>query len=324
MRYREIGTTGISISEIGLGCWALGGPSWEEGGNPNGWSPVDFKEVEEAANFAVDAGVTHFDNADVYGSGTAERVLSRALGTRMKDIVVASKVGWFRGTGAHAYTPLNIRHQCEQSLMNLNRDTIDLYYFHHADFGESDYLLADAAETMHRLKEEGKIRAIGQSAYSQKDFKRVFAAVQPDVCQSWAHMQDYHFIAPKSDLMQLCEKTGAGFIAFQPLNQGLLLDKYSPGNPPTFGPGDHRQGLKKFGTQSLKATSAAMERIKERFGAAPEDLSRVALQFVLYHKNVSGVIPGFRNKRQVEQNIRYADNPLTGDDIAYIYKAFKE
>ncbi|MGM0460797.1 MAG: aldo/keto reductase [Fibrobacterota bacterium] len=323
MKYRNIGTTDISISEIGLGCWALGGPNWDNG-HPNGWSPVDEAQVREAVDYALDQGVTHFDNADVYGDGKAERVLARCLGKRNSEVVISSKVGWFQGTGAHAYTPLNIRHQCEQSLQNLQRDYIDIYYFHHGDFGECDEYLDDAVAQMYRLKEEGKIRAIGQSAYSQKDFKRLVPVVRPDVCQSWAHMMDYHFIKKNSDLMQLCEEYDASFIGFSPLNQGLLLDKYSPENPPVFGEGDHRRGEDKFKRESLVKVSRALEKIKERFGSAPKDLSRTALQFVLYHEHVAGVIPGFRNKKQVQQNLYYADSPLTKEDVSAIYKIFQQ
>ncbi|ERP39129.1 aldo/keto reductase [Chitinivibrio alkaliphilus] len=321
MKYRLLGKTGIEISEIGLGCWALGGPNWH-GGYPNGWAPCDESEVRKGVSYALDHGVTHFDTADVYGDGRAERLLALCLGKRTRDVVIASKVGWFRGTGEHAYTPLNIRHQCEQSLMNLQREVIDLYYFHHGDFGPDDVYLDDAVAEMRKLQEEGKIRAIGQSAYSQKDFKRLFPVVQPDVCQSWAHMMDYHFIEKNSDLMQLCERYDCSFVGFSPLNQGLLLHKYRPENPPVFGEGDHRRGQKKFMKKSLEQVTAAMQQIEHRFGTTPEELSRVALQFVLYHKNVAGVIPGFRTLQHVQQNIHYADSPLTRDDIAYVYKNF--
>src|ERR1700722_3289242 len=140
MRYRKMGTSGVEVSEISLGCWTLGGLNWVNG-NPNGWADVNEAEVKKAVDHALDAGVNHFDNADVYGNGKAEQMLARVLGERAKKLILATKVGWFPGTAAHAYEPAHIRHQCEQSLINLKRDVIDLYYFHHGDFGREDIWL---------------------------------------------------------------------------------------------------------------------------------------------------------------------------------------
>ncbi|MCX8094427.1 MAG: aldo/keto reductase, partial [Candidatus Goldbacteria bacterium] len=169
MNYREIGRTGIKVSEISLGCWTLGGKSWNEGISV-GWEDVNEDEVIKAINYAVDRGVNHFDNADVYGNGRAERLLAKALGKRNKDVIIATKVGHFKGTAEHAYEPQHIIHQCEQSLINLKREYIDIYYFHHGDFGEQDRYLHGAVDVMYKLKKQGKIRAIGFSAYSQNDF----------------------------------------------------------------------------------------------------------------------------------------------------------
>lgn len=91
---------------------------------------MDEEEIKKAVFYGLDKGVNHFDNADTYGNGRAERMLSRILGPKIKDVIVATKVGWFQGTAEHAYHPFHIRRQCEQSLINLNRDYIDIYYFH--------------------------------------------------------------------------------------------------------------------------------------------------------------------------------------------------
>ncbi|RME68715.1 MAG: aldo/keto reductase, partial [Verrucomicrobia bacterium] len=158
MRYRKLGESDISVSEISLGCWTMGGLNWVDG-QPNGWANVDEDAITDAVKRAVDAGVNHFDNADVYGNGRAERMLARVLkrlGLRSEDFVIATKVGHFKGTAAHAYDPLHIRHQCEQSLKNLRRDYIDIYYFHHGDFGANDEYLPEAAATMDALVAEGK------------------------------------------------------------------------------------------------------------------------------------------------------------------------
>ena len=94
MKYRKIGKTDIEVSEISLGCWTMGGLNWVNG-TPNGWADVNEKEIAEAINYAIDNGVTHFDNADVYGNGRAERMLSRILGNSSKNFIISSKIGWF-------------------------------------------------------------------------------------------------------------------------------------------------------------------------------------------------------------------------------------
>src|SRR5688572_25307685 len=181
MQYRGLGKTGVKVSEISFGCWTMGGLNWVNG-TPNGWAEVDEDEITRGIKAALDVGVNHFDNADVYGNGRAERMFARVLkrlDVKSESITVATKVGWFPGTANHAYEPAHIRHQCEQSLINLGREYIDLYYFHHGDFGRNCEYLPDAAAVMDKLVKEGKVRVKGQSAYSVADFERAVPVVKP-------------------------------------------------------------------------------------------------------------------------------------------------
>ncbi len=278
MKYHQIGSTDISVSEIGLGCWALGGPNWEKGTIASGWSPINENDAIEAIEYALDNGVTHFDNADCYGDGRAEKILSKALASKTNCAVVSSKVGWINSGYEHAYSAQNIRHQCEFSLTNLNRDYIDMYYFHNGDFGRADQYLPEALEEMHKLKQEGKIRAIGLSTYSQKQFKRLIPQIKPDVVQCWAHLMDYHFVAKNSTLQNLCKQHNTSIVGFQPFNQGLLLDKYSPENPPQFGEGDHRASLKKFTQDSLREVRARLNELVVRYDSSVETLAAIAFK----------------------------------------------
>jgi len=322
MRYRKLGRTDVSVSEISLGCWTLGGLNWVNG-QPNGWADVDEKEAAQAVDHALDCGVNHFDNADVYGNGRAERMLARILGDRTKKILIATKVGHFPGTAEHAFEPTHIRHQCEQSLINLHRDHIDLYYLHHGDFGKDARYLEGAARTMQDLKKEGKIRLIGQSAYSNDDFERAVPVVQPDVLQSWAHSADTGFIQPGSRVRRLMDERGMSYVAFSPLAQGLLLGKYKSGAPPQFEEGDHRKRSSQFTVENIARMEPKIERLKERFGGDVKDLARAALQYLLSFPCVACVIPGFRNQRQVEVNLSCADNPLTPQDAEFIRDVFE-
>ena len=323
MKYRKLGKSNIEVSEISLGCWTMGGLNWVNG-DPNGWANVDEKEVTEAINYAIDHGVNHFDNADVYGNGRAERMLARILGNRTNNFVIATKIGWFPGTAAHAYEPKHIRHQCEQSLINLKREYIDLYYFHHGWFGDRDEYLDDAVEVIYKLKEEGKIRSIGQSAYSHEDFQKLIPKVKPDVIQTYANAVERRFLDEGNPTRKLMEENYISLVAFRPLYEGLLLDKYKKENPPQFENGDHRKGLQRFSYENLAKLEVQLNKIKDKFGSSTEDLARVAQQFVLKYKFTAAVIPGFRNLRQVKTNLAAMDKPLTDDEFEYVKSAFSD
>ncbi len=324
MKQRELGRSGVFVSEISLGCWTMGGLNWVDG-TPNGWANVDEDEVMAAIKAGIEAGVNHFDNADVYGNGRAERMLARCLeklGINSKDLVIATKVGHHPGTAAHAYEPAHIRHQCDQSLINLKRDYIDLYYFHHGNFGPNDQYLADAAEVMDRLVEEGKVRVKGQSAYSSADFAKTIPVVRPSVLQSWAHAMDVQFIKPGAQVAQLMEDHGITFVAFSPLAQGRLLDKYDPANPPAFEPGDNRANSGAFKAEAIEALKPKLEKVKARFGGSVEDLAAMALNYLLAFPNVACVIPGFRNERQVRVNVGASGRTLSQEDLDFIAQVF--
>lgn len=323
MKYRKLGKSEIEVSEVSLGCWTMGGLNWVNG-VPNGWANVDEKEISDAINFAIDHGVNHFDNADVYGNGRAERMLSRILGIRTNDFVIATKVGWFPGTAAHAYEPKHIKHQCEQSLINLNREYIDIYYFHHGDFGNSDMYLEDAIEVMYKLREEGKIRLIGQSAYSHEDFVKLIPKVKPDVIQSFASAMDDRFLQDGSPTRILLDKHQISFVAFGPLAQGILLGKYNAKNPPSFDAGDHRATVERFKPEKLSKVEPKLEKLKVKFGSSNQELSRAALQYLLFYKQVGAVIPGFRNLEQVKSNLSGIDNPFSEDEFQFMKNVFAD
>lgn len=324
MEYRRIGSTEVEVSEVSLGCWTLGGLNWVNG-SPNGWANVDEDEVTEAVALGLEAGVNHFDNADVYGNGRAERMLARVLerlGRKSEELVIATKVGHFPGTAEHAYTPAHIRHQCEQSLINLKRDYIDIYYFHHGDFGPDDCYLPEAVETMNALVAEGKVRVKGLSAYSIDDFERLVPHVEPAVLQSWAHAIDDQFIRTGGRLQALMDARNLSFVAFSPLAQGRLLAKYDAKNPPSFDPGDNRRDSPAFSAEGLADLEPRLAKLKARFGETTQALADAALGYVLARPHVACVIPGFRNARQVGCNLGAAGKPLSEEDVDFIASVF--
>ncbi|MEO8205837.1 MAG: aldo/keto reductase [Chthoniobacterales bacterium] len=326
MKYRKLAGTSMEVSEVSFGCWTLGGLNWVNG-TANGWANVDEDEVLAGIKAGIDAGVNHFDNADVYGNGRAERVLSGALkrlGVSSHDFIIATKVGHFPGTADHAYEAGHIRSQLEQSLRNLKRDYVDIFYFHHADFGPEDRYLPEAVATMDALIKEGKVRIKGQSAYSDEQFEHIVPLVRPQVLQTWANILDDKFIRPGSRMDQLMERENLSLVAFAPLAKGLLLDKYNPAKPPTFEAGDTREGREEFQSESLAKLKPKVEKLKARFGATTEDLAGVAINYVLNNPHVACVIPGFRNEKQARCNLAGAGRVLTAADIDFIREVFAE
>lgn len=337
MRYRPIGNTGIKVSEIGFGCWTMGGPNWStSNGQSIGWADVNDAEILEGVKVGLDAGVNHWDNADIYGNGRAERSLAacfKSLGIKRDSQVIATKVGHFRGTAPHAYEPRHIRNQCEQSLKNLNTDYIDIYYFHHGTYvgpgydGQPHDYLHEAAATMHALVKEGKVRSVGQSAYSDDDFERAVPILRPHVLQNKANLRADDFIKPGSRCQALMEKHGCTFVAFGPLDQGILLDKFDPDNPPKFVEGDYRSNRKDFAPQALRGVRAKLQQMVSRFAKPGEDkievLSSAASRWVLAHPRVCSAIPGFRNARQATCNLRGAtDPPMSEGDVVWCRDLF--
>ncbi|MGD0167675.1 MAG: aldo/keto reductase, partial [Gaiellaceae bacterium] len=173
---RTLGRSGIEVSAMGLGCWAMGG-SWTWSGTPVGWGEVDDDESIRAIRAAVELGVTFFDTADVYGCGRSERVLGRALAGLGDEIVVATKFGNVFDEEKREWTgedvsPAHIREACRASLDRLGRDRIDLYQLHIWSLPQAQ--AEDIAETLEELVTEGLIRAYGWST-DDLDCARLFA-----------------------------------------------------------------------------------------------------------------------------------------------------
>ncbi|WP_201003937.1 aldo/keto reductase [Paenibacillus glycanilyticus] len=321
MEYRVLGRSGLKVSEISLGCWAIGGPSWRDG-EPVGWSGNDDNESLAGLRRAHELGINHLDTADVYGDGHSERVIGQFLKDVPRDnVIVASKVGWFRGTAPNAMQPVHIRHQLEQTLTNLGTDHVDLYYFHNTNFGPEDRYLEEAADTMRELQKEGKVRVIGQSAYSYADFMRVCPVTRPDVLQFHYNAFGNEFDRENTNLFRWAEEQNLGMVLFGPLAQGLLLDKFDPELPPKFGEGDIRSTNQSYSKERLLEIRRQLQPLKDHFGESTQDLVRAAIQFALAQSPNACVIPGFKNIRQVESNALAAGEPLTTQEVELIRQA---
>lgn len=334
MQSRVLGRSGITISEIGVGCWAIGGPDWNLQ-MPMGWGGVADEWSLSGLYRAYELGATYFDTADVYGHGHSERLLGKFLTTIQRDeVVIGTKVGYFRGCAAHAYDPIHMRHQLEMSLRNLGTDYIDIYYFHNLYFGDTDEYFTGAVEAMRRFQQEGKIRVIGQrgphkyapqrklttidpvSEYER--FLHVASIVRPEVVQIRYNMISPTFDTADADIFAWAETNAVGIVINKPLGQGLLLDKYDPNEPMLFEAGDHRSRKLWFRPEGLHILHERLSPIKQRFGGEIVDMIRVAIQYCLARSPMACVAVGFKNPEQVEMNLAATGAYLTADDVAFI------
>ena len=324
--YRTLGKSGLKVSEIGLGCWAIGGPSFSDDGFPNGWTGNNDVESKVALHRAYELGVNHWDTADVYGRGHSERLIGQVFqeGVKRDQIVLATKVGWFKGTAAQAFDPLHIRHQLEQSLKNLQTDYVDIYYFHNPFFGDNNIFLEQAVAEMQRLKQEGKIRVIGQSAYDFDKFVQLLPITRAEVLQLPYNALKSPFDSPEKNIFKWADSHDLGLVLFGTYAKGLLLDKYDPQNPPQFERGDIRNNYEDFKTEFIKRLKPALLKIEKRFGAGPQTLALVCNQYALSKSRHAVVIPGFKNADQMEINTTTMAKPLQPADLEFITSVFSE
>jgi aryl-alcohol dehydrogenase-like predicted oxidoreductase len=301
MERRKLGKSGVEVSAMGLGCWAIGGP-WEFDGRPAGWGGVDDEESVRAIRRALELGVTFFDTADVYGCGHSERVLGRALEGRRDEAVIATKFGLLfdettrTGSGADA-GPEYVRKACEGSLLRLRTDHIDVYQLH---AGAEDAASAEGVvQTLEELVSEGKILAYGTSV-DAPEVVRVFAKGEHCV----AAQTQINVFGADDEVLKICEEKGLAVVARSPLAMGLLTGKYAPGKnvPPV---GDVRRDTPHwdyFDAGAMEGWTQKLEAVRQALTEGGRTLAQGSLAWIWAYSDVAIPIPGFKTVSQVEEN----------------------
>lgn len=301
---RTLGRSGIEVSALGMGCWAIGGPLWD-GETPIGWGDVDDEESIRAIHKALDLGVTLFDTANVYGAGHSERVLARAFESRRSQVVIATKFNAIfdeatRQVSPGATTsPESIRSACEASLRRLNTDYIDLYQFH--DNGYPADKAAPIRDTLEGLVKAGKIRTYGWST----DFpERAQVFAEGSNCS--AVQLQLNVLDDNPEMIALCEKENLAALNRGPLAMGLLTDKYRAGT--TIAADDVRgekspDWMKYFKDGKPNPEWAARrDAIREILTSKGRTLAQGALAWNWARSQKTLPIPGFRTVAQVQEN----------------------
>lgn len=318
MKRSILGRTGVESSTVALGTWGHGGPN-EADGTPIGWSGHDDTAAIEAILHAHHNGINHWDTADVYGDGNAERLIGTVLSeVPREDIFLATKVGWSRGRFDHYYHPQLIRECIERSLELLQTDYIDLYYFHHCDFGEDDRYLDDALPVMQRLREKGYFRFLGLSDWNSANIMRVIDRIDPDVVQPFRNVIDDDYAS--SGLKRYVDEHHLGVAFFSPLKHGLLLGKYD--QPASFPPGDFRSRISEFSDpEALERIKRAVEAVRRRFADHPEPVLHALVGSLLSDSSTGCVLLGQRNARQAEAAARIGD-ALSLEDAEWVRSVY--
>ncbi|MFH8660634.1 aldo/keto reductase [Streptomyces afghaniensis] len=316
---RQLGRSGIEVSALGFGCWAIGGEWQDTDGQPLGWGKVDDEESVRAVRRALDLGVTFFDTADTYGAGHSERVLGRALGKRRADVVVATKWGNVFDEDTRTRTgsddsPAYLRRALTASLDRLGTDYVDLYQFHLSDADtEQAALLRDACEELVR---EGLIRAY---AWSTDDPARTAVFAEGQHCAAVQHTLNVLQDAPV--MIRLCEEAGLASINRSPLAMGLLSGKRRARQP--LEAGDIRSRppawLQGFGDGSGPDPEwlARIDALRDVLTSGGRTLGQGALAWLWARSPRTIPIPGFRSVAQAEENAGALEKgALTGEQLA--------
>ncbi|HUA00198.1 MAG TPA: aldo/keto reductase [Candidatus Aquilonibacter sp.] len=289
MEYRALGSTSVEISRIGFGCGPASGYDY---------GPIDEAEWKAAVRVALDAGVTLFDVANVYGFGRAEELLAEALGERRLEVVIATKCGlaWDdRGRVYRDLTPSGVRGALEGSLRRLRVDCVPLYQIHWPD---PVVAIEETMDALARCQNEGKIRFVGVGNFPPELLERAFGAHRfesQQIAFNLLHRQ------PERDVFPWAEAAGVSNLAHSALARGLLAGRRPIGTE--FGPADTRGRSPYFSAQGKAAKQRLLDAIRVAAAETGKPFASVAIRWLLDHPQMSTVLVGMKNRKQAEENL---------------------
>ncbi|MCX4247425.1 aldo/keto reductase [Paraliomyxa miuraensis] len=288
MRTLTLRHSGLELSHIIAGGWQAGRDLWVG---------IDDDESVAALRAAFEAGITTFDTAEDYGAGHSERILARALGDHRDAIVIATKVSW-----DHLRRD-QIMEACERSLQNLGTDVIDLYQIHWpaGTFGSPRVPLEESMEALERLRQQGKIRAIGVSNFDLDQLRRACAlgpvdALQPPYSLLWRQAE--------RELLPSCREHGIAVLAYSPLAQGLLTGAFGPDH--RLEEGDNRVDNRLWQAPVRAQALAIVEAMRPLAHAHGLSLAKLALAWVAGRPGVAAIV-GARTPAQARENAAAGD-----------------
>ena len=306
MKTRELGRTGLEVSEIGFGCMGL-----SFGYGP----PMERSAAVSLIRDAHERGVTFFDTAEAYGPGLNEEVVGEALEPVRDDVVIATKFGFVNGVPAQGLDsrPERIRQVADEALARLRTDRIDLFYQHRVD---PNVPIEDVAGTVKDLIAAGKVKHFGMSEAGIDAIRRAHAvqpvaALQSEYSMFWRE--------PENALLPVLDELGIGFVPFAPLGKGFLTGKMSANT--VFGKDDFRSTVPRFQTDALNANQALVDLVMTLAAEKNATPAQVALAWLLAQRPSIVPIPGTTKLHRLEENLGAVAVELTEPDLARIRMA---
>lgn len=311
MEYIKIKNSDLEVSRLCMGGCPMGG---------YGWGAVSEQDLVDAVHAALDAGITMFDTADTYGLGKSEETLGKALGTKRKDVVIATKFGVRVENGKTFYdnNPQYIQKAVDGSLKRLGTDYIDLYQVHYRD---EQTPISDVIEALEKLKKAGKIREYGLSNIHSKDLKEL-----QDHVGKFVSFQDEYSLACRkneADLLELSDKLELTPLTWGSLGQGILTGKYDKNC--SFGSDDRRSRdiYVNFHGEKLLKNLEIVEVLREIAAEVEKPVSAVAIRFILDYMKESIVLAGIKNPGQLRGNCEAFGWELSQEQIKRLDKISK-
>lgn len=300
MEYRTLGKSDLHVSAVAMGCWAIAG-DWT-------WGAQDEKDAIEAIHTALDEGINFFDTAEGYGDqGQSEVLLGKALGTRRDKALIATKV-----SQGHL-APDQLRAACDASLKRLDTDRIDLYQIH---WPSRSIPMTETLGALNRLKEEGKVRAIGVSNFGVGDLDDLLKRQHVE-----SNQLPYSLLwrAIEFEIQPCCQTHGLGILCYSPLAQGLLTGKFldAADVPDTRARTKHfssrRSGARHGQAGQEELTFSTISAIRKLALDSGHDMATLSLAWLTRQPSVASVLAGARNAAQARQNARAGSLEPTAD-----------
>jgi aryl-alcohol dehydrogenase-like predicted oxidoreductase len=299
---RSLGSSGISVSAIGLGCMSLSGT----------YGTSNDEESIALIREALDQGITFLDTSDAYGKGHNEQVVGKAIAGRRNELVLATKFGNVGGGGGKVADgrPEYVVSSCEASLKRLGVDTIDLYYQHRID---PDVPIEETVGAMARLVEQGKVRALGLSEARPETIRRAHK-VHPIAAVQNEFSLLYRIEAEET--LKTTRELKIGFVAYSPLGRGLMTGIVE--DTKGLSDADTRRRHPRFAAENIAHNLTLARSLEEIAGERHCTLGQLALAWLLARGNDIVPIPGTKRKERLVENIGALSVKLTADDLAQI------
>lgn len=309
MEKRELGKSGLVTSKMGFGCMGL---------NYHRGVAKDRNEMIKVVHEAIDAGITMFDTAAVYGPYTNEELVGDALVGYRDKVQIATK-GGFKIDGLNNELdsrPESLRKQLEDSLKRLKTDYIDLYYIHRVD---PNVPIEDVAMAMKQFKKEGLIKHWGLSEAGVETIRRAhkvepLAAVEYEYSMWWREIE--------KDVLPVLEELGIGLVAYSPLGRGFLTGKLDKNT--TFGENDNRADLPRFTKEAMAANQVVIDYINELAIAKNATAAQIALAWVMAQKPWIVPIQGTTKISRIHENIKAANIKFSDEEMKTINDALSK